>query len=57
MMTEPKNEYLLRVEGVNLSHVLEDTRQLSVRRGGSMLLRQAIKDLEKKKYPHPLSFL
>ncbi|MCI5145302.1 MAG: hypothetical protein D3923_07160 [Candidatus Electrothrix sp. AR3] len=40
--------YLLRVEGVNLYHVLDDTRQLSVRRGGSMLLRQAIKDLEKK---------
>ncbi|MCI5140876.1 MAG: hypothetical protein D3909_03930 [Candidatus Electrothrix sp. ATG1] len=41
--------YLLRVEGVNLYHVLEDTRQLSVRRGGSMLLRQAIKDIENKK--------
>lgn len=47
-MTEQQNEYLLRVEGVNLYHVLDDTRQLSVRRGGSMLLRQAIKDLEKK---------
>lgn len=43
-----QNEYLIRVEGVNLYHVLDDTRQLSVRRGGSMLLRQAIKDLEKK---------
>ncbi|MCI5138917.1 MAG: hypothetical protein D3922_11010, partial [Candidatus Electrothrix sp. AR1] len=47
-MTQQENKYLLRVEGVNLSHVLDDTRQLSVRRGGSMLLRQAIKDLEKK---------
>ena len=45
-MTQQENEYLLRVEGVNLSHVLDDTRQLSVRRGGSMLLRQAIKDIE-----------
>ncbi|WLE99158.1 MAG: hypothetical protein QTN59_10025 [Candidatus Electrothrix communis] len=41
-----EQEYLLRVEGVNLYHALEDTRQLSVRRGGSMLLRQAIKDIE-----------
>lgn len=48
-MTQQENEYLMRVEGVNLYHVLDDTRQLSVRRGGSMLLRQAIKDLEKKK--------
>ena len=36
----------MRIEGVNLSHVLDDTRQLSVRRGGSMLLRQAVKDIE-----------
>ncbi|WP_446009348.1 hypothetical protein [Candidatus Electrothrix sp.] len=48
-MTQQENEYLLRVEGVNLYHVLDDTRQLSVRRGGSMLLRQAIKDIEDKK--------
>lgn len=44
-MSEQENAYLLRVEGVNLYHVLDDTRQLSVRRGGSMLLRQAINDI------------
>jgi hypothetical protein len=47
-MTKQKNEYLMRIEAVNLYHVLDDTRQLSVRRGGSMLLRQAIKDITPK---------
>ncbi len=37
--------HYLRVEGVNLAHVLEDTRQLSVIRGGGLLLRQAVMDL------------
>ncbi len=41
-------EYYLRVEGVNLSSVLEDTAQLSVVRGGSLLLRNVIKDITKK---------
>ncbi len=39
-------QYLMRVEAVNLYHVLDDTRQLSVRRGGGMLLRQAILDIK-----------
>ena len=39
------SEYLLRLEGVNLSSVLEDTNQLSVIRGGSLLLRQSIYDI------------
>jgi hypothetical protein len=38
--------FYLRIEGVNLSYVLEDTDQLSVVRGGSLLLRQAVKDIE-----------
>jgi hypothetical protein len=38
--------FYLRIEGVNLSYVLEDTDQLSMVRGGSLLLRQAVKDIE-----------
>jgi hypothetical protein len=38
--------FYLRIEGVNLSYVLEDTNQLSVVRGSSLLLRQAVKDIE-----------
>ncbi|MGH8470976.1 MAG: hypothetical protein ACREVJ_00600 [Gammaproteobacteria bacterium] len=40
------SSYLLRIEGVNLDQVLDDTSQLSVRRGGSLLLRQAVLDLK-----------
>jgi len=40
--------FLLRVEGVNLANVLEDTKQLSVVRGSGLLLRQAVKDIAKK---------
>src|SRR2546423_1090500 len=40
--------FYLRIEGVNLSYVLEDTNQLSVVRGSSLLLRQAVKDIEAK---------
>lgn len=39
--------FLLRVEGVNLANILEDTGQLSVVRGGGLLLRQAAKDIAK----------
>ncbi|MEY3218995.1 MAG: hypothetical protein RIT27_352 [Pseudomonadota bacterium] len=39
--------FLLRVEGVNLANVLEDTKQLSVVRGSGLLLRQAAKDIAK----------
>ncbi len=38
---------LLRVEGVNLAHSIEDTEDLSTRRGGSLLLLQAIGDIER----------
>lgn len=39
---------LLRVEGVNLAHSIEDTEDLSTRRGGSLLLLQAIEDIAKE---------
>jgi hypothetical protein len=45
--------YYLRVEGVNIAHVLDDTRQLSVIRGGGLLLRQAVMDLRGKKEDLP----
>lgn len=41
-------KYFLRVEGVNLFSVLEDTAQLSVVRGGSLLLRNAIRGITEK---------
>ncbi|MBV1879145.1 MAG: hypothetical protein KUG79_16000 [Pseudomonadales bacterium] len=36
---------LIRVEGINLASVLDDTDDISVFRGASMLLRRAVKDL------------
>ena len=39
--------HLLRVEGVNLGAVLDDTNDISVRRGAGLLLRRAVRDLEK----------
>lgn len=41
-------QYLLRIEGVNIYATVEDTNQLSVQRGSSLLLRQAIKDTDNK---------
>lgn len=35
-------DFLIRMEGVNLSSVLDDTTQLSVIRGSSLLLRKAV---------------
>lgn len=43
-------QYLLRIEGVNIYATVEDTNQLSVQRGSSLLLRQAIRDIAKN---HP----
>jgi hypothetical protein len=39
---EDTKSYLLRVEGTNMDHVIDDTGQLSVRRGASIFLRQAV---------------
>ena len=41
-------QYLLRIEGVNIYATVEDTNQISVQRGSSLLLRQAIKNIEEK---------
>ena len=41
MAEEMDASYLLYVEGVNILNVIEDTSQLSVRRGGSQYLRYA----------------
>lgn len=38
-------EYYLRVAGVNLRQVVDDTVQLSVVRGSSLLLREAVKEI------------
>lgn len=38
--------YLLRMEGVNLSNVLDDTNDISVRRGSGLMLRQAVLDID-----------
>jgi hypothetical protein len=37
---------LLRIEGVNLSNSIDDTEDLSTRRGGSLMLLNAIKDIQ-----------
>ena len=39
-------QFLLQVTGVNIYATVKDTNQLSVQRGSSLLLRQAIKDIE-----------
>jgi hypothetical protein len=41
-------QYLLQISGVNIYATVEDTNQLSVQRGSSLLLRQAIKNIEEK---------
>jgi hypothetical protein len=48
---------MVRLAGVNLGSVLGDTRQLSVRRGGSLLLRKAVRDVAEcfKKELRPIS--
>jgi len=54
-MTIPKKtptaeDYLIRIEAINFDHILEDTEQLSVRRGASIALHHAIaKVLEENK--------
>ena len=39
-------QFLLQVTGVNIYATVKDTNQLSVQRGSSLLLRQAIRDIE-----------
>jgi hypothetical protein len=47
-MSQPPPTHLLRVEGVNLASVLDDTDDISTRRGASMMLRQAIIEIEQE---------
>ncbi len=42
-------DFYLRVEGLNISAVTADTDQLSVARGASFLLREAITDIQSRK--------
>ena len=46
-MMQSNNRYLLRVEGVNLSNVLDDTSEISIRRSSGLMLREAILKIEK----------
>ena len=39
-------EFILRVEGVNLSNVIDDTNQLSIRRGGGLMILNAARELK-----------
>lgn len=41
----PNQTFLLRIEGVNLSNVIDDTDQLSVRRGGGLMILNAAAEL------------
>ena len=45
-MTHETPTYLLRLEGVNISAVLDDTNEVSIRRGAGLMLRQAVKDID-----------
>ncbi len=42
----PTPSHLLRVEGVNLDHFVFDTRDLSTVRGGSLMLLDAVREVE-----------
>ena len=47
MTTHSLSSHLLRIEGVNLSHFVFDTRDLSTARGGSLLLLDAVNEAKK----------
>ena len=47
-MTSETPTHLLRLEGVNISAVLYDTNEVSVRRGAGLMLRRAVKDMDKE---------
>ncbi|NOZ11419.1 MAG: hypothetical protein GXP09_10315 [Gammaproteobacteria bacterium] len=46
-LTIPEPAWLLQVEAVNIDSVIEDTGQLSVRRGGSIAMREAVHAVNK----------
>ncbi|GAB6041492.1 Cas10/Cmr2 second palm domain-containing protein [Endothiovibrio diazotrophicus] len=47
-MNDGNGTAMLRIEGVNLAAVLDDTDDISVRRGAGLLLRQAILQIEER---------
>lgn len=47
-MNASENKHLLRIEGVNLSNVLDDTSEISIRRGSGLMLRQAVTEISKR---------
>ena len=47
-MGHEHHNYYLRMEGVNLANVIEDTQDLSTIRGGSLLLLDAVKEVKKQ---------
>jgi hypothetical protein len=47
--------HLLRMEGVNLGAVCDDTNEISVRRGAGLLLRQAVRDVAARFKPSGLT--
>lgn len=50
-MNAKSRKYLLRVEGVNLDSIIDDTDQLSVRRGGGLMVLNAPRMLKSKMDP------
>jgi hypothetical protein len=48
MDMEPQQAFLLRMAGGNIYKICDDTTQLSTRRGGSLMLRDAVKSVAKK---------
>lgn len=47
-MSNRSHAYLLRMEGVNLAAVLDDTADISIRRGAGLMLRQAVRDVHEE---------
>ena len=41
-------KHYIRVEAVNICNAIADTNNISIIRGGSLLLKQAIEDIKKK---------
>lgn len=41
------DRYLLRMEGVNIYEIIDDADKLNVRRGGGLLLREAVNEIKK----------
>ena len=53
-MNASENKHLLRIEGVNLTNVLDDTSEISIRRAAGLMLREAVTKINS---PRELSML